>query len=281
MKRFLTYLVILVLGSAAYAQDYFEQGRQEFYKPDYYKAQKLFLKELQNNPENYPCRYFLAHTYVYNGEIAKAKKEYSKIITFAPTPALQKLAMQSMYNLNHSESVQTPNVGSVDAENYFDLIKLDENYVRWAKFPITVYVAPSGYSSLIKTAFSHWQKVSGGFVQFNFVGNISNAQITVSTVDALSVPYDERFEAGHAIVNAKNNIIYRANIELLKINPKTGEAIPEDIVFTTALHEIGHALGLQGHSNNNADLMSAVNARGKKSITKRDLNTLKMLYKHN
>ena len=44
------------------------------------------------------------------------------------------------------------------------------------------------------------------------------------------------------------------------------------------MHEVGHAIGIQGHSNKEEDLMSAVNRVGLKSITKRDLNTLKMLY---
>lgn len=279
MKRFLLFLAVVIFSSPVFSQDFFEQGKTEFYKSNYYKAQKLFLKALQNNPENYPCRYFLAHTYVYTGDNFKAKEEYSKIITFAPASALQKLAMQSMYNLNHTENLQSATTQIDKGENYFDLIKLDDNYVRWAKFPVSVYVAPSDYSILIKNAFSHWQKVSGGLVQFNFVGNISGAQITAGVADSLSLPYDENFEAGHAVVNAKNNIIYKSNIELLKINPKTGEPLSAEVIYSTALHEIGHALGIQGHSDNNADLMSAINTKGKKSITKRDLNTLKMLYK--
>lgn len=279
MKRFLLFLAVVIFSSPVFAQDFFEQGKTEFYKSNYYKAQKFFLKELQNNPENYPCRYFLAHTYVYTGDNFKAKEEYSKIITFAPTPALQKLAMQSMYNLNHTENLQAATVQMDKGENYFDLIKLEDNYVRWARFPVAVYVAPSDYSTLIKNAFSYWQKVSDGLVQFNFVGNISAAQITVKVVERLAVPYEEQFEAGRAVVNAKNNIIYKSNIELLNVNPRTGEPLSAEVIYSTALHEIGHALGLQGHSDNNADLMSTINTTGKKSITKRDLNTLKMLYK--
>lgn len=279
MMRFLLFLVVMIFSLPVFAQDFFEQGKIEFYKSNYYKAQKFFLKELQNNPENYPCRYFLAHSYVYTGDTFKAKEEYSKIMTFAPTLALQKLAMQSMYNLNHPEIQKITSQQVSSEENYFDLIKLDENYVRWAKFPVSVYVEPSNYSNLIKNAFSHWQKVSGGLVTFNFVGDISGAQITAGVVGNLAVPYDARFEAGHAVVNAKNNIIYRSNIELLKINPQTQEPLSADIIYSTALHEIGHAIGIQGHSDKNEDLMSATNTNGKKSITQRDLNTLKMLYK--
>lgn len=279
MKCFLTCLIILIFCSSASAVDYFEQGKKAFYKSDYYTAQKLFLKELQNNSENYSCRYFLAHTYVYTGDIYKAKEEYNRIITFATVPTLQKLAVQSMYNLNHERIIQEDVENTNTKDNYFNLIRLGENYVKWNKFPINVYVAPGEYSNLVKSAFTTWQKASDNLVQFVFTGNVVNSQISVEFVDKLSIPYQEGFEAGHAAVKAKNNVIYKANIELLKVNPQSGQKLLSEVIYSTALHEIGHAVGIQGHSNNDNDLMSAKNALGKKSITTRDLNTLKMLYK--
>ena len=281
MKRFLTVLIlsILSLGTTlgAFAEDSFQQGKTEFYKKNYGAAQKLFMHELQNNPENYSCRYFLAHTYVYTGDLERAKIEYGKIITFAPTKELQKLAMQSMRNINKPESaVSKPQ--EVIGDNYYGYIKLKKNYVRWKSFPINVYVRPSEYTNLVKSAFTHWQKVTGGLVQFNFVSDIQSAQITSEMVQALS-ERDEGFTAGNASIKAKNNIIYSAKIYLLYTNPTTQEPLAPEIIYSTALHEIGHALGLQGHSPSSDDIMSAVNKKGQKSITKRDINTLKLLYR--
>ncbi len=279
VMRFVFVLIFMLVPVFAFAQDDFEAGKVAFYKADYYNAQKLFLKELQRNPNNYSCRYFLAHTYVYNDEVIKAKQEYSKIITFAPNKSLQKLAMQSMYNLNNVKTTKdniVPNIS--DGENYYDSIKLDGNYVKWKNFPITVYVEPGNYSYLVKNAFANWQKASGGFVKFEFVGNINSAQIKVFMVDKLSNISLDNYESGVAVINAKNNIIYNADIKLLEFDAKTGERLSDDVIYATSLHEVGHALGLQGHSPNSNDIMSAIMNKTSKVISKRDLNTLKMLY---
>lgn len=279
MKKILI-LLLLIFTTPALAQNYYEQGKTEFYKKNYIQAQQLFLKELQYNPENYPCRYFLAHSYAYSGNIIKAKEEYNKIIIFSPVDSVKKLAIQSMYNLNHSEknNTKTNSYSYSNADNYYEYIKLQENYVKWKNFPINVYVSPCEYSHIIKNAFLQWEKATDGLVSFNFVGNIAAAKITVSMVDTLKIPTNNNFEAGLATVQAKNNIIYKSHIDILRNNPQTGEKFDNALILTTSMHEVGHALGLQGHSPNNQDLMSAINHTGTKRITQRDLNTLKKLY---
>lgn len=276
MKKILALFILCILSSSVSAEDYFEAGKKEFYSKNYEKAELLFKKALGQNPENYSCRYFLAHTYVYNDEILKAKEEYSRVITFAPNKTLQKLAMQSMYNLNH-ETQTTKVTEHKIGDNYFNLIKHKGSHVRWAQFPVRVYVAPSDYSTLIKNAFTYWQKVSGGVVSFDFTGNMKNAQITVNLADTLSFT-ENNFEAGVATIRAKDNVIYGAEIDLLKRDPSNGDLLGTDVIYATALHEIGHALGLQGHSPNKNDIMTAVNYTDAKTVSERDLNTLLMLY---
>ena len=278
MKKFLLSLILLISVVPAFAQDYFEEGKGEFYKKNYTFAQKLFLKELQQNPENYPCRYFLAHTYAYMGNITKAKEEYSKIILFSPVESIKKLAMQSMYNLNKTVETADKIIIKSTGDNYFEHIKLQGNYVKWQSFPINVYVSPCENAHIIKNAFLQWEKATNGLVSFNFVGNIAAAKITVLMVDKLSIPFKENFEAGLATVQARNNIIYKAHIDILRMNPKTGKIFDNALILTTTMHEVGHALGIQGHSPDSQDLMSAINHTGVKKITQRDLNTLIKLY---
>ncbi len=279
MKKIFALFLLFFLPCKVFAQDFFEAGKKEFYKQNYSGAQILFLQELQNNPENYSCRYFLAHTYVFTDDLLRAKQEYGKIITFSPNKSISKLAMQSMYNLNHNTS-ESLSQKAFEGENYLDFVKMNGNYVKWTQMPINVYVVPSDYSSLVKNAFSNWQKALDGVLSFNFTGNINNAQITVSMTDTLSTQgKTSQYEAGLATIQAKNNVIYRADIQLLKINPSTSQPLSESVVYSTALHEIGHAIGLQGHSPNDSDIMSAINYVGKKSLSARDVNTVLMLYR--
>ena len=279
--KLLVFIFVFAFASPVFAQNYYEQGKKEFYKGNYYVAQRMFLKELQQNPDNYPCRYFLAHTYVYGSDILKAKEEYNKIITFSPVHSVKKLAMESLYNLNNAENTEdnTIKIQQTFGDDYYEYIKLDGKYVRWTAFPLNVYVYPCNEAVFLKNAFIRWAKATNGLVSFNFVGNVDEAQITVSMTDKLLTPYSEGFEAGLATINARNNVIYKSHIDILKANPNTGEKFDNDMILTTTMHEVGHAIGIQGHSPNDSDLMTAVNHSGVKNITQRDLNTLRRLYR--
>ncbi len=67
----------------------------------------------------------------------------------------------------------------------------------------------------------------------------------------------------------------------------TGDLSPDELQ-STAAHEFGHALGIEGHSDNEDDLMypsqirvfldDALLPSPPRSVTKRDLNTLKSGY---
>ena len=158
LKFILVVILFALLIFPAFAQNYFEQGKNEFYKKNYMQAQKLFLRELQQNPENYPCRYFLAHSYVYIGDITRAKEEYNKVIMFSPVDSIKKLAIQSMYNLNQIEEKTSKPLIKAGGDNYFEYIKLQGNYVKWNVFPINVYVSPCENAHIIKNAFLQWEK---------------------------------------------------------------------------------------------------------------------------
>lgn len=59
-----------------------------------------------------------------------------------------------------------------------------------------------------------------------------------------------------------------------------GQPWPAEIFYTTALHEIGHGLGLRGHSTNPDDLMYPVGngSRERGKISDADMTTLRAVY---
>ena len=52
-------------------------------------------------------------------------------------------------------------------------------------------------------------------------------------------------------------------------------------VYNTCLHEIGHVLGILGHSSDKKDIMYAISKSDtkKRTLSKKDINTLKLLYR--
>src|SRR5262249_5466804 len=78
----------------------------------------------------------------------------------------------------------------------------------------------------------------------------------------------------------------RVHMQIFMLRPTFYEQeIPERALAPAFLHELGHALGLLGHSDSSADVMYPIQfAAGEKApshsanITARDLNTLKRVY---
>ncbi len=172
---------------------------------------------------------------------------------------------------------------------YLDKCMKDGLLVRWpAKaMPIKVYVAPfrwyekskqmesTAYHRMVLEAMDKWSQISGGTVRFHLVGNLNDSQIDINwrRVDRTSLGHCEY------IIN-KQSMIYSAEIRIGisdgLIHAKYNDF---DEVRHTVLHEFGHALGLIGHSDHSADIMYVPHQYGVTSISERDMETLRWLYK--
>jgi tetratricopeptide (TPR) repeat protein len=74
--------------------------------------------------------------------------------------------------------------------------------------------------------------------------------------------------------------ITRSDITIATHSAQTGEALELGELQTTAIHELGHALGLQGHSPYPDDIMYyCLNPAQTGQLTTRDKRTLHLLYK--
>ncbi len=172
---------------------------------------------------------------------------------------------------------------------YLDACLKEGLTVRWPEsgMPIRVYVAPFRwyekskqqesfvYNQMVYDAFDTWNRVSGDRVRFQQVARLDESQIDVSwrRVDRKSL--------GHCqyLVNPQS-LIYSAEIKIGISDGLLHAAYNSmDEVKHTVLHEIGHALGLLGHSDGPDDIMYVPHQYGVTQLSPRDIETLVALYK--
>lgn len=182
-----------------------------------------------------------------------------------------------------SEAVRTSTLRQIaDPSTYLagTLDETDSILRRWGSRdgrPLRVYFetdTPEGYTPehgrAAQDAFARWTRVGGIPVQFTLVRVPDDAEVTVKWIQAFSVR-----RAGQADLVWRNDGLLQEGTLTLATHSEAGRQLPVDAVFTVALHEIGHLLGL-GHSDEPRDVMYPTTSVH--DLTARDRRTAMLLY---
>ena len=308
IKNVLLIFALTVQANAAFSFDNYEAGKRAFGNKNYQAAKTYFKKAVSKNPSNVNYRYYYAQSLIYLSKTREAQDEYEKIIELAPlSEAAQRssvgLAKIQSYLLSQKENyknLRTNQKFNLAQENFGDnyidnALNSDGLLVRWnsKKMPIGVYFNTSAGITVqqycitaIKEAFDEWAKNLSGVINYKIVTNPKEANIIILFVPEINTQKiqegDKGFISGLATYHSHNNVLDYYDIKFLTLKPD-GKSIPEAEIYNTALHEIGHALGIAGHSSNKSDIMYAINDEAKssekKTLSVRDINTIKILYK--
>lgn len=160
------------------------------------------------------------------------------------------------------------------------LVESDSLLRRWperAGTTLTVHITRGGvpgYSpdlaQAARGAFVRWERVGGIPVRFVFAGDSTRADVVVRWVERFPVR-----RAGQADIRWNGAGWIVSGTLTLATHMSDGLPLEEDAVYTVALHEIGHLLGL-GHSDDPQDVMYPTTAVH--DITPRDRHTARLLY---
>ena len=165
---------------------------------------------------------------------------------------------------------------------------------RWPreKLPLRVYIDPghseTGYrkpfKQLLTESFDTWCQAAENRVAWILEPDPDKADITcrwARTTDDLEQATGA--EGGQTMTEMTidqegNRKIEKGRITLLTFTLQ-GKPVPDDEMRSTALHEVGHVLGLGGHSSNPQDIMFfTVTGSSAKALSSRDKATLCALY---
>ncbi len=169
-----------------------------------------------------------------------------------------------------------------DSDTYlgFALAEDDSVLKRWQDrtirmLPIHVGPVPEGdgdggLERSVRMAFDRWERVGAIPVSFRTIRDSTLAEVHVHWIRSFPMA-----RSGQAEVFWDGDGWIKKGVLTLATHDVAGRAIAADVLYTVALHEIGHLLGL-GHSDDPGDLMFPVTTVS--DLTGRDRRSARLLY---
>lgn len=182
-------------------------------------------------------------------------------------------------------------------DNYLSRVTSSGQFFRWPPYsmPIKVFIGDGiglrGYrpdfKNILAQAFSKWSLASMNKIVFTEVLDKRLANIACGWTDNPNqiMQGGKLVEGGLTKISAQPSAqgqgvnITRAEVIILTIPRGDSNALSNDDLMKVCLHEVGHAIGINGHSNNNKDIMFYSESPSIwPSLTKRDKTTIRLLY---
>lgn len=296
-KSFFITSIIIVIAALVFVKFlpayFYSAGERSYKERNYVEAYKNFAAARRLAPSNKDYRYNYVLALAHLKPTLKVQKEMFAISQDnRHDDSARRLAQ------NQIETWQMK-VLSAYGSNYIEQVPLDSHILRWnlKSMPLDVSIEtpegdtlPQYYNAEITKAFMQWQN-STGFIKFNFTDKPSKADIIVKF---MALPESNCSASGCKYVVAFTNPTFKGNI-LKKMTitlydkDAYGNYFSDKELYNTILHEIGHALGIMGHSYSTDDLMymssretqDKIFTRFRSSfqyLSAKDLNTLRLLY---
>ena len=280
-------IVILSAGGFFYYKNIFPKqlmtsGKKYLTIKQFDKAMRIFKYMEKKYPKEEEPLYYEVLTLAKMAPVYENQKRLYEISQFDDCDKASKLALDVLKNIRKQIGLQA-------GVNYIDNVFTEELIVRWNNIhPVTYAITSendisSEFLALTDKAFKKWQMALNN--EITFKQNMITANIVIHITDKL--PEDKTYTlkeaSGVTVATVTENKLTRMDI-YIKTKDKQGKEYSDDKLYALLLHEIGHALGLGGHSASEYDVMNMEGDLIQKKvqpqeISLRDLNTVLFLYK--
>lgn len=279
IKKYLLILILLVITPCSFAADMFTLGVNAYNSKQFPQAKSYFASAVSQSPNNINIRYWYCLALVKNNELDTARTNYQYIISQAPNSQEARYSRQGLTILDDYISKNASLSLKYQDDNYIKNMYRGGILYRWKPGSINVYIQPGLNQALAKRAFDEWEYKTSQAVSFVFVDSPTYAKIKVSFVDKLNKNvYDGSFQAGNCSYEFQGKYMGGATLSILTVSPN-GQKLSQNTLYMVLLHEIGHSIGLLGHSTNPSDVMCTAAKRIGTGLSKRDINSATTLYR--
>lgn len=286
-KRLCILVILLVFISSLF---YYTSHQKEFLVR---KADKFY-----KNGDIVSAQNALEKAFLLGYEDSTHREIYVKSIINAPldTEAQEKLKKFLEYNVE--------DVSSLNVQYFFSDLKREiykkypDNYIisavhngkilHWGKLPITYgFINSSGvpeyFIDEIETAFLLWEKALDKQLIFQRDDNNPDIIINFNSVTPVGEK-SQKYVVAYTVPDINLNHLKHMQINFY-LKDAQNEFFTPNQIYNTALHEIVHALGFMGHSDDRDNIMylskdsKTVAEDLREVISRADINTVKLLYK--
>ena len=267
----------------------------------YDRAIYEFQRALELNPRMTECLVNIGACYQHQGKTEEAINWFENYLKKNPQ---SKDAETVRGMIRALQKYGREHVGSDPSQQDYLTSISDHGLLRlwpYHRLPLRIYIAngtdPSGkvatgfreeFNYILLDALNDWIKASHYKLSYRLVTNPQDADLACTWTDDPNFLQERgnKVEQGVAEVytdpltnSSTFKSIYSAHVRILVLSRDNKQPLTTDEMRKTCLHELGHALGMAGHSPSNKDVMFFSESNSVwPALTKRDKATMLRMY---
>lgn len=250
---------------------------------DFARAQTTYQKAIEMAPEEPLLHFNLAVIQEKQGKIPEAYEHYRQYVKLSPSPDPQIVELIRSFDARHISASKDPDYSTLTTRESRGERLIWQDW----QMPLPVFIVLSDptqslFVPEVYRNFDTWTQATQGRLRFREVGYPDQARILITLKQGPLM--DANASIGHASFNSETlnseDPMRRLRVTIV-VNtgePTSGITLDnrKEQVRKLVLHELGHAIGIWGHSNDPNDIMYTHPLVTQ--LSSRDVRTIQKLY---